>query len=104
MKKIVYGALIIIFSLTAISCERLGNYWQSLQADTAYNQGNLEKAIAIYKDLLKKQPNDPNLHFKLALCYFSGGNLLGVRKEILKLEHLKRSDLADQLRGLLKNE
>ena len=104
MKKFSYLLTILsglIFLATVSSCDRIKRSIDLLQADTAYNQANITKAIAIYKKLLKNDPDDPELNWKLGIAYFSNGERENVKKQIVELRRLKNQKLADDLEQLL---
>ncbi len=90
-----------VSAFTLMSCHNIQRYWKSLKAETAYNQGNMDKAVVLYKELLEKNPSDANLQWKLGTVYYSKGDLLNVRRQVLKLENMERHDLAKDLRELM---
>ena len=82
------------------SCERVHGSWQRLQAETAYNQQNYQKAIEIYRKLIKTSPGDGTLHWKLGIAYYSNGDLDRARTQIKELKKHGRDDLANDLSQL----
>ena len=91
----------MVFWARISSCDRKKKSSGHLKAATAYNQANITKAIAIYKKLLKNDPDDPELNWKLGIAYFSNGERENVKKQIVELRRLKNQKLADDLEQLL---
>lgn len=95
--------IVSLLSFLAIlgSCAKVEQSFTYMQAETAYNQGDLNKAVELYKKLLEKTPNDASLHWRLGTVYFSKGEKLRVQKEIIELRKLGRDDLASDLKQLV---
>ena len=72
-----------------------------MEAETAYNQGNFDKALGLYQELSEQDPDDASLHWRLGTVYFSKGNKAKVRKEIKELRRLDHAELASDLEQLL---
>ncbi len=83
------------------SCDNIRNSWKTIEASTAYNQGNYDKAIEIYKELIERNPNKADLYWSLGIAYYSKGEKLLVQKQIVQLRKLNRFDLAKDLEQLL---
>lgn len=98
----ILGVLYLLFLLLIFSsCQKIKNSFVFFDAEIAYNQGNFDKAIKLYKQLLEKNPDDPNLHYQLGAAYFSKGEKLKVQKQIAKLRKLGKENLAKDLEQLL---
>ncbi len=90
MKKLVFSVLILAFSLVVYAQNR-----DSLQiAEDLINNENFDQAIVFYKQFLRLDPQNPDLHFKLGFCYL---NTEGKRdssikefKQALEYYHLYR--------------
>ncbi len=68
MKKIIFA----IFLLLAISNVIIGQSRDSLQiAEDLINNENFEQAIVFYKNFIRMDPKNPDLHFKLGFCYLN---------------------------------
>ena len=39
-----------------------------------YQEGKIENALKLYEEILEKNPNDADLHFKIARLYYSNAN------------------------------
>ncbi|MFA5059474.1 MAG: tetratricopeptide repeat protein [Candidatus Omnitrophota bacterium] len=101
MRKYSRIIFVVVACFFLCSCERIKTSMMYLEASTAYNQGNMGKAIDIYKKLLEVKPDDPQLHWSLGAAYFTKGDLYNTRKQIVVLRKLNRQDLAEDLEQLL---
>ncbi len=72
-----------------------------MQAQFAYNSGNLEQSRDLYLNLLEKHPDDPSLWLEYGRVSFSRGDLLKVRKAARELRRLGQEKFAEHLEGLL---
>ena len=97
--------LIIGFCMSLCSCEKLGKdvktFWLNKQAREALDEGQLEKAVELYKELIELTPDDPGLYWDLGVAYSDMGEKGKARKQI---EHLRKSgheDLASRLENLI---
>jgi len=72
-----------------------------MQANTAYNQGQYDQAIDLYKKLVVENPNNPEYHYQLGLAYFSKGEKFQAQQKANRLRKLGRTDLAESLDQLL---
>ncbi len=101
MRKTLFLSLILLLSLTALSCTKLKTTLLEAQAMTAYNQGNIDRAIELYKKLVEINPTNGQYHWGLGTAYFSAGKPDNARWEVMQLRKLNRDDLADDLERLL---
>ncbi len=92
---------LLVFGLSASSCDQIQKSLDLLQADTAYNQGNYVKAISFYQKLVQNNPQDSELQWKLGIAYYSNNEHSNVEKQIEKLQKLKNQKLADDLKQLI---
>ena len=72
-----------------------------MQANTAYNQGQYDQAIELYKKLVAENSNNPEYHYRLGLAYFSKGEKFQAQQKVKHLRRLGRTDLAENLDQLL---
>ena len=91
-----------VLATTSTSCGQINTAWMAIQADTAYNQQNYDKAIDLYKKLLKIQPANAKAQWQLGVAYYSNNNMLGVQRQIIRLKKLGRKDLAQDLEQVMK--
>ena len=98
----VFKLLIIIAVFSSFcSCQKIKSTMKFTEAETAYNQGNFDRALEIYLELVEMSPSDASLYWHLGTVYFSKGDKAGVQKQIKVLRKLGRGDLADDLAHLL---
>jgi tetratricopeptide (TPR) repeat protein len=72
-----------------------------MQANTAYNQGNYEQAIDLYKKMISIDQDNPDHHYRLGLAYFSKGEKYQAQRKANRLRKMNRTDLAESLEQLL---
>ena len=99
-KSIFFTVLILSQVIILASCDKIKHSIKYAKAQAAYNQGNLNKAIELYRELIKDNPGDAKLQWDLGTVYFSKGEKLRVQKQITELRKLNRNDLADDLQQL----
>ena len=101
MKYLMLLCLFLLSSFIMSSCRKAESSWDLIKADTAYNQGNFEKAIELYKKLIEQDPQKADLYWKIGIAYYSNGEKFNTQKQIIQLKKLGKNDLADDLQQLL---
>ena len=101
MKKISILLLLSILAFSMSSCEKIKTHILTIQADAAYNQGNADKAIKLYRQIIINDPKNANAHWYLGLSYFSKSNKFGALRQVSELRKLGKDDLADELDKLI---
>lgn len=91
----------VCFCVFLCSCERIKTSMMLMQANTAYNQGQYEQAIELYKKLIATNPHNPQYHYQLGVAYFSAGEKFQTQQKARRLRKLGRKDLAEDLERLL---
>lgn len=94
----------LVFFIFLVSCDQISRGWKGLLADTAYNQGNFDRAIVLYKELIADNPDDAHLYFKLGTVYVSKEDSFNIRRTIIRLNQMGREDLARNLRSLTEED
>ena len=97
MRKIIIVGIVLVVSLSLISCTEMKAGILVVRADSAINNGSFEKAEDFYKEIIALQPDVPEHHWKLGTIYISQNRTSEVEGQIRKLRKMKRNDLADQL-------
>lgn len=83
----IMAILLMLFS--ALSSFAISGASRVAEADSAYNKGDYEKAIAEYSALIKEYPSNPELLYNLGCAYYKSGNNGDAR---VALERAKRLD------------
>jgi tetratricopeptide (TPR) repeat protein len=73
------------------------------RARSLHDKGHVEKAIAIYKNLIKSNKNNSEVQYDLGVAYVDLHNQRMAQKQVEILEEMDRSDLADILRTVIKD-
>jgi tetratricopeptide (TPR) repeat protein len=91
MKRIFYILFFIFISINCFSQDRSvkRNY---KQADNLILQGNLEKALEIYKKIIADYPDNSNYNYKIGFIYFEASGLRDNATEFLEKASLNISD------------
>lgn len=93
MRKILYIFYFLTLPLFAMAQESVeGNIPTKELGDSAYSQGNYEKAVAVYEAVLAEQGHSVELYYNLGNAYFRS-NMIG--KAILNYERALRLDPTD---------
>lgn len=76
IKKIMYLSVLLMFSITTVSAqksiiEKSEDQVKMFNAQQRFYAGDYQGALNVYNDLLKTLPNDANILFHIAECYFS---------------------------------
>lgn len=76
IKKIMYLSVLLMFSITTVSAqksiiEKSEDQVKMFNAQQRFYAGDYQGALNVYNDLLKTIPNDANILFHIAECYFS---------------------------------
>lgn len=76
IKKIMYLSVLLMFSITTVSAqksiiEKSEDQVKMFNAQQRFYAGDFQGALNVYNDLLKSLPNDANILFHIAECYFS---------------------------------
>jgi hypothetical protein len=76
IKKIMYLSVLLMFSITTVSAqksiiEKSEDQVKMFNAQQRFYAGDFQGALNVYNDLLKTIPNDANILFHIAECYFS---------------------------------
>lgn len=76
IKKIMYLSVLLMFSITTVSAqksiiEKSEDQVKMFNAQQRFYAGDYQGALNVYNDLLKSIPNDANILFHIAECYFS---------------------------------
>lgn len=76
IKKIMYLSVLLILSITTVSAqksiiEKSEDQVKMFNAQQRFYAGDYQGALNVYNDLLKTIPNDANILFHIAECYFS---------------------------------
>jgi len=91
----------VLFILSLTSCDKVKSSFELIKADTAYNQGQFDKAIKIYERALEGNPQNGEVQWKLGIAYYSKGDRDSVKKQEMKLRKLGEEKLAQDLEQLL---
>ena len=75
IKKITYLSVVLMFSISAVSAqksviEKSEDQIKMFNAQQLFYSGSYQAALTIYNDVLKDRPNDANVIFHIAECYF----------------------------------
>ena len=92
MKKILYIMFFLAMPFAAIAQEGVEGYATKELGDSAYSQGDYDKAVMLYEAVLAEQGHSVELYYNLGNAYFRS-NMLG--KAILNYERALRLDPAD---------
>lgn len=93
MKKILYILYFLTLPLFVMAQEVVaGNMPTKELGDSAYSQGDYEKAVAVYESVLAEQGHSVELYYNLGNAYFRS-NMIG--KAILNYERALRLDPTD---------
>lgn len=93
MRQLLFVIVAMFFATTAFGQNTFTQEEETIinQAYEYSDNGNAEKAIAIYNDLLKNHPGDPNIRYEIAYCY----NILKQYQEAANvLEAMERDSCA----------
>ncbi|HOW35461.1 MAG TPA: tetratricopeptide repeat protein [Candidatus Omnitrophota bacterium] len=101
MKPLIICVMMFLSVLCFSSCQKLKTSWMMIDAEAAYNQGNAEKSIRIYKKIIEVNPQQADVHWKLGIAYYALGEKLNMEKEILALRKLNEMNMANDLQQLL---
>lgn len=71
MRQLLFVIVAMFFATTAFGQNTFTQEEETIinQAYEYSDNGNAEKAIAIYNDLLKNHPGDPTIRYEIAYCY-----------------------------------
>lgn len=69
------------------------------QATKAHDHGHYDKAIQIYKKVLKMSPDDADINYNLGVAYISDNQIKEAQEQMQKLTELGNEEYA----GILKN-
>ena len=93
MKKILYILLLLVVPHFAMAQEMTGGDMPAKElGDSAYSQGDYDKAVAVYEAVLAGQGHSVELYYNLGNAYFRS-NMIG--KAILNYERALRLDPTD---------
>lgn len=97
---IVCGSLICLVAFAATSCGKSDDIERSSlsQAETLFAVGQYDKAEAIYRELLRTNPEQATAVRRLALIYFAQGQLPKAYPLLKKASELTPADMQVQLR------
>lgn len=101
MKSLIVFVMIFLSVLCLSSCQKLKTSWMMIDAEAAYNQGNAQKAVDIYKKVIETNPQQADVHWKLGIAYYTLGEKLNMEKEIVILRKFKEMNMANDLQQLL---
>ena len=93
--------LLLVVVLPLSSCDKLKASWLITRGNTAYNNGNMDGAIALYEEALRINPDFVDIHWSLGTAYYGKGDTFNVEKQIFILKKNGKKDLAENLQKLL---
>ena len=74
IKKVLCFSVLLVFSITFVSAqsviEKSEDQIKTFNAQQLFYAGSYQQALGIYNDVLKNRPNDANIIFHIAECYF----------------------------------
>lgn len=94
IKKIMYLSVLLMFSITTVSAqksiiEKSEDQVKMFNAQQRFYAGDFQGALNVYNDLLKSLPNDANILFHIAECYFS------MNQFVQALDNAKKAESID---------
>ena len=101
MRRLMLFCFLLFSFFILSSCGKVGASLDLIKADAAYNQGNFEKAIELYKKLIEQDAQKADLYWKIGIAYYSNGEKSNTQKQIIQLKKLGKNDLANDLQQLL---
>ncbi len=101
MGKPFFICVIFLIGFFLCSCNKIKVVSCQTNAMLAVNQGKYKEAARFYQEAAALEPNVAEHHWNLGTVYVSMKQDDQVRKEIVILKEMRRSDLASQLLSLL---
>ena len=83
-------------------CDNFKVYWWSRKAQEAHNEGEYDKAIGLYKQIIELNPDDPTFYWDLGIAYFDKGDIVNTREIIHKLKKMGHKDFAGKMEEQLR--
>ena len=90
MYKFICSVFIVLFSSLSVFSQTQEDKLQSmrLEAEYFFFNGDYEKALQIYKDVLREDPENCNVNYKIGVCYqrmpFEAGRSINYLKKAVK--------------------
>ena len=101
MKKLLFMILLLSVSFSLCSCEKFKVVVLSAKATSARNSGEMERAEALYKEIIVLQPDVPEHYWELGAFYISANKKYQARQQLEKLKKMGREDLVESLQKII---
>jgi tetratricopeptide (TPR) repeat protein len=102
-KKIASFFIIAVLALSSLSCQKLTQQIMYTRARNLHDHGHIEKAVEIYKNLIKANSNNSEVQYDLGVAYVDLHKGPQAQKQVSILRDMNRDDLADILRTVIRD-
>lgn len=96
------GMFVIFIGLVfgSLSCDEVRTQLLYRQAQNAHNAGHYDRAISLYKEILKIRPDNSQVYHDMAVAYLDKRDFAGAQKQIMIIEKMGYPEMAGILREM----
>jgi Flp pilus assembly protein TadD len=96
-----FSLILLMFMISSCSCQGFDSEILYKYAERLHNEGRFEKAIQVYKRIVKDDPKNAIVQYDLGVAYVDLGDLENAEKQAQVLLKLEREDLATGIQRLI---